>query len=146
MNIQMRKYLKYGFILATLAVVTLIAIFWSMNYSLAPQPFMDRRPRYPPPGDIELYYTVKTVISTVNVTLLAFLLATYIDIYRRVKSSFTIGLIIFCVVLLLYAFSANPIVHMLFGFRATMLGPFAMLSDLFACVALTVLLILTFKY
>ncbi|MGQ9542496.1 MAG: hypothetical protein ACUVTM_00190 [Candidatus Bathyarchaeia archaeon] len=142
----MRKGLKYGLALTTLIVVTLIATIWSINYSFTPQPFMDRKLRYPPPGDIELYYTVKTVISTVNITLLAFLLAAYIDIYRRVKSSFTIGLMIFCIILLLYAFSANPMVHMLFGFRAYMLGPFAMLSDLFACVALTILLILTFKY
>jgi hypothetical protein len=35
---------------------------------------------------------------------------------------------------------------MAFGFYAFGLGPFAMLPDLFTCLALTVLLYLTFEY
>ncbi len=99
-----------------------------------------------PPGDIELFYTVKTVISTINATLLIFLLITYIDIYTKTKSEFTIGLIIFSMVLLLYALASNPLIQWTFGFRAFGLGPFAMLPDLFTCVALVVLLYLSVKY
>jgi len=97
-------------------------------------------------GDIELFYTAKTVVSTVNATLLVFLLITYIDIYRKTQSEFTIGLIIFSMVLLLYALASNPLIHWIFGFRALGLGPFAMLPDLFTCIALAVLIYLTFKY
>jgi len=97
-------------------------------------------------GDIEFFYTVQTVVSTINVTLLIFLLITYIDMYVKTKSEFTIGLIIFSMVLLLYALTTNPLVHWIFGFRAFGLGPFAMLPDLFTCVALGVLLYLTVKY
>ena len=79
-------------------------------------------------------------------TLLIFLLITYIGIYREVKSEFTIGLIIFTMVLFFYAFTSNPMVHWVFGFRAFGLGPFAMLPNLFTCVALAVLLYLTLKY
>jgi len=100
----------------------------------------------PPPGDIELFYTIKTVISTVNITLVIILLFTYIDIYRRTKSSFTIGLIIFSTILLLYTITSNPILQWPFGFRASGLGPFAMLPDLFACVALSILVYLSVKY
>ncbi len=101
--------------------------------------------RPPPPGDIEVFYTVKAVISSINLTLLVFLLVTYIDIYRKTKSEFTIGLMIFAMVLLLYALSSNPLVHQIFGFRAFGLGPFAMLPDLFTLVALITLLYLTLK-
>jgi hypothetical protein len=102
--------------------------------------------RPPPPGDIELFYTIRTVISSVNVTLVIILLITYIDIYRRIKSNFTIGLMIFSMILLFYTLSSNPIMQWLFGFSAFGLGPFAMLPDLFACVALSLLLYLSVKY
>jgi len=100
----------------------------------------------PPPGDIELFYTVKTVVSTVNVALVIILFLTYIDIYRKTKSEFTVGLIIFSITLLLYTLASNPIMHWTFGFSAFGLGPFAMLPDLFACVALSVLLYLSVRY
>ena len=96
-------------------------------------------------GDIEVFYTVKTVISTINVTLLVFLLAIYIDMYRKLRSEFTMGLIIFSLTLLLYALSSNPIMQSIFGFRGAGLGPFAMLPDLFTSIALAVLLYLTLK-
>ena len=97
-------------------------------------------------GDIELFYTVKTVVSTVNATLLIFLLLTYIDLYTKTKSEFTVGLIIFSMVLLLYALTTNPLVQWVFGFRAVGLGPFAMLPDIFTCIALGTLLYLTIRY
>jgi len=100
----------------------------------------------PPAGDLEYFYTIKVVVSSVNVTLVLILLFTYIDIYRRTKSSFTIGLIIFSIILLLYTVTSNPILQWPFGFRAFGLGPFAMLPDLFACVALSVLVYLSVKY
>jgi hypothetical protein len=100
----------------------------------------------PPPGDLEYFYTIKVVVSTVNVTLVLILLFTYIDIYRRTKSSFTVGLILFSAILLLYTVTSNPILQWPFGFRAFGLGPFAMLPDLCACVALSVLVYLSVKY
>jgi len=99
----------------------------------------------PPPGDIELFYTAKTVVSTINVALVMILLFTYIEIYRKTKSDFTVGLIIFSMTLLLYTVASNPIMQWAFGFRAFGLGPFAMLPDLFACIALSVLLYLSLK-
>ncbi len=102
--------------------------------------------KQPPRGDIELFYTIKTVFSTINMTLVIILLLTYIDIYRKTKSDFTVGLIIFSMILLLYTVASNPIMHWAFGFRAFGLGPFAMLPDLFTCIALVVLLYLSVKY
>lgn len=99
----------------------------------------------PHPGDIELYYTIKTIISSANAVLLVVLLITYIDLYKRTKSEFTVGLIIFGIALFLYALSSNPLVQRVFGFQAFGLGPFAMLPDLFTFIAVITLLYQTFK-
>lgn len=98
------------------------------------------------PGDIEFFYVAKAVVSTVNIALLIFLLLAYVDIYRKTRSEFTIGLIIFSVILFLYALTSNPIVVWAFGFRPFGLGPFALLPDLFTFAALVVLLYLSIKY
>ena len=151
MRRHMIKNGKIWLMLATLAAVALLATFWATTYVSPPslQGLLEARRYLPPPparGDIELYYTLNTVISSINVTLLIFLLITYIGIYRKIKSEFTIGLIIFSMVLLFYALASNPMVHWAFGFRAFGLGPFAMLPNLFTCVASAVLLYLTIKY
>jgi len=99
----------------------------------------------PPPGDIELFYTIKIVVSTINTSLVIILLLTYIDIYQKTKSDFTVGLIMFSMILLLYTVASNPIMQGVFGYRAFGLGPFAMLPDIFACIALSVLIYLSLK-
>ena len=143
----MKTNVKISLMLATLVAVATLAGFWATTRVPATPPFDLRWPRSDRiRGDIELFYTIKTVVSTVNVTLLIFLLITYFDIYTKTKSEFTIGLIIFSMVLLLYAITTNPLVHWIFGFRAIGLGPFAMLPDVFTCLALAVLLYLTFRY
>ncbi|MEM1607334.1 MAG: hypothetical protein QXW55_04785 [Candidatus Bathyarchaeia archaeon] len=103
----------------------------------------------PPPNipipDIEIFYTAKSVISTVNAALVIILLIIYVDIYRKTKAQFSAGLIIFSLVLLFYTLSSNPFMHMLFGFRAFGLGPFAMLPDALTFIALIILLYLSLK-
>ena len=147
MKHHMNRDVKIWLMLATLVAMVLLAVFWVTTRtprapSFEPRPWPPFRPRW----DIELFYTMKTVVSTINVTLLVFLFITYIDIYRKTQSEFTIGLIIFSMVLLLYALVSNPFVQWAFGFWGFGLGPFAMLPDLFTCAALTVLLYLTFRY
>ena len=133
-------------LVALIAVALIVSFLWISIFQPLEQPFGHRPVAPPPPGDIELYYAARTVITTVNVALLIFLLATYLGMYRKIKSDFTIGLMVFSMVLLLYALSSNPLVQWIFGFRAFGLGPFAMLPDLFTFVALAVLLYLTFRY
>lgn len=188
MNHKMNINKRILFILATLAVVALLATFWATSGPIGSPPERQGWERWnltdeqrqeieqlvkdmrengasweeikaavnakldewdikqPPRGDIELYYTAKTVVSTVNMTLVIILMLTYIAIYRKTKSEFTVGLIIFSTILLLYTLASNPMMQWTFGFRAFGLGPFAMLPDLFTCVALAVLLYLTVKY
>jgi hypothetical protein len=135
-------------IIVTLVAIALIAAFWATaTFPFSPE-FPERR--FPPSGqifgDFEFFYVAQTVISTVNVALLIFLLTMYIDIYRKTRSQFTIGLIIFSIVFLLNALTANPLFIWIFGFRAFGLGPFALLPDIFELIALTILLYLSAKY
>lgn len=156
-TLHMNRYMKILMIFAILVVVVVLSDFFATQNAPAPPrsifeprlPFdrfnFDFDRYYSVMGDIELFYKVKTVLSSINATLLVFLLATYIDIYKKLQSEFTIGLIIFSLILLLYALSSNPLLQWLFGFRAYGLGPFAMLPDLFTTLALAVLLYLTMK-
>ena len=93
-----------------------------------------------------MYYILDTVFSTINATLLVFLLAIYAEIYVKRKVQFTLWLMIFCSVLLLDAITSNSIIQWAFGFFPQGLGPFAMLPNIFTTVALAILLYLTLKY
>jgi len=148
MKNRMNKGMRIWLILATLIVVAVLAAVWASSTFWVPRyPFEPRpRPRENIPGDIEFFYTAKTVVSTINVTLLVFLLLTYVDIYRRTRSEFTVGLIIFSAVFLLNVLASNPLVIWVFGFRPFGLGPFALLPDLFTLGALAVLLYLSIRY
>ena len=130
---------------AIVLVALLVAIYDIETYTPPPHPLSIRR-EHPTPGDIEIFYMGKTVVSTLNVALLIFLLAMYTDLYRKVKSEFTVALMVFSVVLLLYALAANPIVYRSFGFGAFGLGPFAILPDIFTCIAVSILIYLSFRY
>jgi hypothetical protein len=130
-------------VLLIVIVAAVLASLWATSF---PPPFVERGPRQVNPADIELYYNVETIVSVVNVTLSTLLLITYANIYRKTRSEFTVGLIIFSTILLLHAFVAIPFVQHAFGFFEFGLGPFAMLPDLFTCAALAILLYFTFKY
>jgi hypothetical protein len=125
----------------------MLAALWATSTFWLPPFLFERRGPFPEIAeDIEFFYTANAVISTVNVTLSVFLLLTYISMYRKTRSEFTIGLMIFSMVFLLNAVASNPFVIWAFGFRPLGLGPFALLPDLFTFVALAVLLYLSLKY
>jgi len=151
MKHHMNKNVRTLVILATLIVVAILAALWAMStFWFPPFPWRPWERHLPPqheiPGDIEFFYIAQTVVSTINVALSIFLLLIYISIYRKTRSEFTIGLIIFSMVFLLNALASNPLVIWAFGFRAFGLGPFALLPDLFTLGALAVLLYLSVKY
>jgi len=148
MNNRMNKGVRIWLVLVTLVVVAVLAALWATSTVWFPRFPWEPHQRPPAniPGDIEFFYTVNAVFSTINVTLLVFLLLTYINIYIKTRSEFTIGLVIFSAIFLLNVLASNPLVIWIFGFRPFGLGPFAMLSDLFTFVALSVLLYLSVKY
>ena len=138
MEQQMSKNAKTWLIIAIVVLVTLLSSVWAFFF-----------PPPPPPGatpDFLLYLAITSVISIVNVTLLIILVITHIDIYRKTKSEFTIGLIVFSFILLLHAIFSIPLMPRIFGFHAVGLGPFIMLPNLFTLIAIILLLYLTFRY
>jgi hypothetical protein len=108
-------------------------------------PFMPRELRSPP-GDFEFYYMVRTVLSTVNIVLTAVLIFNYASIYSKTRSEFTLGLLLFALMLLIKDITLSPFVIALGGFGIFGLGPFAFLPDLFEMSALLVLFYLSVKY
>jgi len=144
----MSNRLKIGLVLTVLIAVAVLAAFWA---TLAlQQPSFEIRRAPPPsgfvPGDFEYFYVVLTIISTINIALLVIVLLTYLNIYSKTHSPFTIGLIVFALAFLLKDIAAHPFVVGLFSFRAYGLGPFAFLPGLFELAALSVLLYLSLKY
>jgi hypothetical protein len=144
----MSSRLKIGVILTILASVAAVTALWALVFLHEPTFQLRRAP--PPsgfvPGDFEYFYVAFTIISTVNIALLVMVLLTYINIYNKTRSPFTIGLIIFALAFLHKDISSHPFVTGLFSFRAYGLGPFAFLPGLFECAALSVLLYLSIKY
>ncbi|MDR0471707.1 MAG: hypothetical protein LBH79_08310 [Nitrososphaerota archaeon] len=100
----------------------------------------------PNPADLELYYWARTILSTINIVLISVLITSYVSIYLRTKSEFTIGLMMFATFLLIKEVAWSPFVIGVLGFGIFGLGPFAFLPDLFEMAALLVLFYLNIKY
>jgi len=147
MENQMNKNLWiWVVILVTLIAVALLAGLWAALTFYNPQYYWRPLPRPDEvAGDYEFFYIAKTVVSTINIALLSFLILTYADIYRKTRSQFTIGLLIFSIVFLMKDFASNPMVIRASGYALSGLGPFALLPDLFEFAALSVLLYLSVK-
>ena len=144
----MNNRLKIGLILAIVLAAAFLTAYWATIITHQP-PFELRRAPPPGgfvPGDFEYFYLVFTVISTINIVLLVIVLLTYINIYTKTRSPFTIGLIVVASAFLLKDLASHPFVAGLFNFRAYGLGPFAFLPGLFELTALSVLLYLSLKY
>jgi hypothetical protein len=145
----MNNRLKIGLILAIVVATAVLAAYWTTL--ILHQPLFELPRRAPPPGgfvpgDFEYFYLAFAVISTINIVLLITVLLTYINIYTKTRSPFTIGLIVFALAFLLKDLVSHPFVAGLFNFRAYGLGPFAFLPGLFELTALSVLLYLSIKY
>jgi hypothetical protein len=148
MDKKMRNWLLL--IVIGLIVISILAAVWaSLTFNNLTSSLFPFRPLPQPefnPADLEFYYIARTVVSTINIALLVFLIATYVTIYSKTKSEFTIGLLIFASIFLIKDLTASPFITGAFGFRLYGLGPFAMLPDLFELAALSVLLYLSVKY
>jgi hypothetical protein len=135
---------KLGLLLPILVLVALFAAFWAA--SIVYHPFPQREPTIISRYDFEFFYIAKAVFSTINIALLSILVITFVSIYRKTKSEFSFGLIIFAGVFLLKDVASSPFVAAWFSFNPFNLGPFAMLPDMFEFAALTVLVYLSIKY
>jgi len=102
------------------------------------------RIRPPNSEELQAYFTIRTVVSMVNVGLSTILLIVYTQIYISTHAQFTIGLVILSTVLLLYAIASNPLLQAL-SFRVYGFGLAEATPELFTTVAAVVLLYLSMK-
>lgn len=148
MENQMNHKVRFGLVIA---IVVAVAVLVTLLPIIIDQSSFQFQRRIPPPGnfvagDLEYFYVVFTVISTINIGLLVSLLVIYVNIYAKTRSPFTIGLIIFALAFLMKDLTSSPFVVGLFSFRAYGLGPFIFLPGVFEFAALSVLLYLSIKY
>jgi O-antigen ligase len=119
---------------ALVAVALVAALAVTVFVTAVLEPRLAGRPR------LALVLQVKLFVTSFTVVTLIALAGTYLSLYRRLPNPFTLSLVVFCVALLLYALTSNPLVPAVLGFRPTPFGPFTFLPDLFAAVAVVVLL------
>lgn len=127
---------------AIIAVALLVGVLGMVLASVVLPPPQEE-PRPPPladPATMNVLLNLKALLSFFNIVVVLALTAIYAGIYREIKTRFTLGLILVMVSLLLYALASNPLVHLVFGFRAQGLGPFVLIPDFFTSVALAVFL------
>lgn len=125
-------------LIAGAALLVALAVTVLVTSLLTPR--LAGRPR------LAFFIQLKLLLSTFNVLVLLALAGIYGSLYRDLPNQFTLSLVLFSVALLLYAFTSNPIVHFVFGFRGGPgLGPFAAIPDLFASVAIVVLLYQSYR-
>lgn len=119
----------------------LVAVIITIPFTLFIAGFADRQAAV-------LFVAVKTLVTTFSATLLAVLTRSYLRIYREIATEFTLSLVLVSVALLLYALTANPIVHLLFrviGVQGGGLDPFTVVPDLFASGAAVVLVYQSYR-
>jgi hypothetical protein len=92
---------------------------------------------------LEFMLTLKTVVSFVNVALIFLMLGIYIDLYRKIRTNFTAGLLLLIVVLLLNVLTSAPPLYFRFEGALFTPGMGFLIPDLFTTIALTVLFYLS---
>ena len=89
---------------------------------------------------------LQALITLGNIILLLCLLFIYAKNYEQIKSKFALGLIAFVILLIVQAFTSNPFVAVLWGFRhLDALGLLRIVSEWFEFVALAILLYISIK-
>jgi len=107
------------------------------NTGQVPPPQQQVRPVQQPPTPME---HLKTVISFINIGLIIPLFIIYAGIYRKLRSSFTLGLMAVIFALGMYAVTSNPLLVSLLGGRPDFIGVFQIVPDLCATAALVTLI------
>jgi hypothetical protein len=137
----MKKNTDFTIMLILVAISALIGFL--LGTFLVPPP--GRAPPLPPREEMMFLTSLKTMTSFVNLVISLPLLITYVKLYRELHSRFTLGLIVVILVLFFYAITSNPLLHNFFGYYPLGLGPFTILPDAFATVALLVLFYLSLE-
>ena len=141
----MNKKILVAMIILLIVTAGFIGVLLTNMYYEAPD--RDSIEQNPPPEreDRDRYVSTKAAFCMINLALSSILIMVYVKVYKETKSEFTIGLIIMMFSLFLYSLLSNPLLPLLFGYKIFGTGPFSMLPDFFAMVALSILLYLSLK-
>ena len=90
-------------------------------------------------------YVLGTVIVCMNMFLLLGLLGSYISSFRRTKSSFLLGLVLFLGVLFMKSLLSLPFISILLGNSLYQSGIFSILPNMFETIALIILFYLSME-
>ena len=90
-------------------------------------------------------YRLGTIVICMNIFLLLGLLAIYVDSFRKTKSSFIFGLLLFIGVLFIQSILSLPILQAGLGFKGYDISLFGVLPNLFETIAITILLYLSME-
>jgi hypothetical protein len=139
-----RTLVAIYFVSVILAVIFSIILSGIMleNFTGSEFPF-EIPPEYLPA--LSLMISLKTVVSFVNMTLIFLMLVIYVNLYRKIKTNFTAGLLLLIIVLLMNAMTSNPLLFLRFGFPIVGEGLGFIIPDLFTTIALTVLFYLSLE-
>ncbi len=86
---------------------------------------------------IDTGFALRITLSVINVLLILYLLYMHLKDYLALRSSFTLGLVVFLFSFLLYALSSLPVLHVYFG-RFGLAGVFSFIPMLFSAIGLLV--------
>ncbi|MDD5503520.1 MAG: hypothetical protein PHH26_08705 [Candidatus Thermoplasmatota archaeon] len=90
--------------------------------------------------ETEIYILIKSALTTSNILLSLILIFTYFRLYRQVGSGFTLAILVAMFAMLAYSVTSHPMIHAICGYCVAGLGPFIIIPDVFATLALGVLL------
>ena len=90
-------------------------------------------------------YTLGTSIICINIFLLLGLFFIYADSFRKTKSSFILGLLLFIGVLFVQSIISLPILHAAYGYTGYTISLFGVLPNMFETIALVILLYLSME-
>ena len=144
----MNKLFRISLLVAVLSIIVMASSGLVMSVSASGASCVGGRcdDLYKGHWTFEWDFTAGTILSIINLSLAGVLLTVYIGIYKRTGTQFNLMLIIIAFTLFCFSIVANPLVSAVLGYEASGLGPFFILPDLFALVALSSLLYLSLKY
>ena len=92
------------------------------------------------PAVFVVFVRLQVFVTTFNFSLLVAMLWTYTSLYRELPNNYTRSLVLLCLALLLYAVTANPVVHLAAGFPGPPgNSPFVFIPHVFVGLAIVVL-------
>jgi tellurite resistance protein TehA-like permease len=126
------------FVLASMTVPVIL----KMQQPGVGQPAGPAQPGQQPPAPAGREETkqLKTAISFINIGLIIPLFIIYAGIYRKLRSSFTLGLMAVIFALGMYAITSSPLIVSLLGGRTGDIGLFQIIPDLCTTIALVILI------